>query len=72
MAPLGCALLNNEPSALAINVADETIQTDLGEHIATLVITYLLLCGGVLLDGLRRHTRRAGHGQRQQRAQVGI
>jgi hypothetical protein len=25
MAPIGCALLNNEPSALAINVADETI-----------------------------------------------
>ena len=22
--PIGCALLNNEPSALAINVADET------------------------------------------------
>ena len=57
MALIGCALLNNEPSALAINVADETIQTDLGEHIATLVITCLLLCGGVLLDGLRRHTR---------------
>ena len=57
MAPLGCALLNNEPSALAINVAGETIQTDLGEQIATQVITFLLLCGGVLLDGLRRHTR---------------
>ena len=37
MAPLGCALLNNEPSALAINVADETMQADLGEHMATLV-----------------------------------
>jgi len=49
MAPVGCALLNNEPSALAINVADETIQADLGEHIATLVITCLLLCGGVSL-----------------------
>ena len=57
MAPVGCALLNNEPSALAINVADETMQADHGEHIATLVITCLLLCGGVLLDGLRRHTR---------------
>jgi hypothetical protein len=57
MAPVGCALLNKESSALAINVADETMQADLAEHIATLVFTCLLLCGGVLLDGLRRHTR---------------
>jgi hypothetical protein len=57
MAPVGCALLDNEPSASAINVADETIQADLGEHITTVVISCLLLCGGVLLDGLRRHKR---------------
>ena len=37
MALIGCALLKNEPSALAINVADETMQADLGEHMATLV-----------------------------------
>jgi Mg2+/Co2+ transporter CorB len=57
MALIGFALFNIEPSALAINVADETMQADLGVHMATLVITYLLLCGGVLLDDFRRHTR---------------
>jgi len=35
-----------------------------------LAITYLLLCGGVSLDGLRRHTQWDGHGHCQQGAKV--